>query len=116
MTLSTIKDGNYRDSLVALRDYLIAQLERNCCTECGFASHSAAEIAALTLRLHKVLTELEQLGPEPTKKLSGVAAIQARRGGVVDDDSETGSDTSSFGTKKAPRRQGGRRPRVNRAS
>jgi hypothetical protein len=113
-----VKSGDYRKSLVAIRDSIAARLNRPPCEACGFDSIPAADYAALMLRLTKVLETLDGLPPAEAKKLSGLAAIQARRGGLsaVPDDEPEVADTKTLGTRKAPRgaRAHGNRPRINR--
>jgi hypothetical protein len=83
-----IKRGDKRKQLEALREKLATEID---------ACFKGADVAALTLRLMKVLEELESI-PE-TGKASSYDELKAAR------DARTG------GTPNAARRQGGRRRR-----
>jgi hypothetical protein len=83
-----IKKGDKRAQLEALRDKLATEID---------ASFKGADVAALSLRLMKVLEELEGI-PE-TGKASSYDELKAAR------EARTG------GTTDAARRQGGRRRR-----
>lgn len=80
-----IADGDKRAQLEAMRDQVAAAIQRET---------KGSDIAALTLRLMKVLEALD--GVPDGKQESAFDELSARRVG---------------GSKEAPRRQGGRRRR-----
>lgn len=107
-----IAEGNYKNSLIAIRNFIAEALAGGYCDECGGGPKSGAEVASLTLRLTNVLELLKAIDderpqdkPKPNKDVISLAEIRARR------NEEEGDDAPALGTKSAPRRQGGRRPR-----
>lgn len=102
-----IKSGNRRDALIGLRDFLVHELEGHRCSKCQMSQLRTGDTAALVLRLTKVLEDLEKI-PIPNGEESNLDGIRNRaRLSVVADRPE---DKVPHGTKKAPRRQGGRKP------
>lgn len=83
--LDAIRQGDRRKQLIALRDRLAEEIE---------ASVKGADVAALALRLMKVLEELD--GMPDSGRVSAYDELAAKRVG---------------GDKNAARRQGGRRRR-----
>lgn len=91
--VDVIRDGDKRAQYEALRDRLAAEIEGVDCCDCGKSVRaSAADTAALTLRLMKVLEALESIPAAAV--VSRYDELAAKRTG---------------GTPDSARRQGGRR-------
>lgn len=75
-----VKSGDYRASLVALRDYVAHELEVHRCKTCQAFQLRTGDTAALVLRLQKVMEEIESI-PEPSKEVSRLDQLRARRDG-----------------------------------
>lgn len=108
-----IQSGDRRRSLVAIRDYLAHELEGNRCKKCAMSELRTGDTAALVLRLTKVIEEIAALPPEQVAKPEGVIdldSIRDRRPHSRETEAEQ-VVAAEFGSKRAPRRQGGRKPR-----
>ncbi len=108
--LKGIQSTDRRTQLETLRDLVAHQLTANRCSECKTIEIRQSDIAALVLRLQKILDELESI-PEQTAEKTPTQQIQERvakkAAGMA------GNVVYPFGTKEAPRRKGiGRRPSV----
>lgn len=57
-----VKRGDYRDSLIALRDYVAHELEGNRCNQCFMSKLRTGDTAALVLRLKTLLDDIQELG------------------------------------------------------
>jgi hypothetical protein len=93
--MDEIRSNDHRRQLVAMRDLMAQELDGNRCRSCQMLQMRSGEIAALVLRLQKVIEELKALpvaNPDGSQSMSRLDEIRARRG-----------------TKSDPRRQGGRR-------
>jgi len=103
-----VQSGDMRRALVAIRDYVVHELDGNRCSKCSMSQLKTGDTAALILRLQKILEEIANLPAEKTgeddgpEELTGLARIRALR--AVGDDEPMGS-------KKSPRTQGGPRRR-----
>lgn len=75
-----VKTGDYRASLVALRDYVAHELEVHRCSACQAFQLRTGDTAALVLRLQKVMEEIESI-PAVTKEVSRLDQLRARRDG-----------------------------------
>lgn len=103
--LKGIQSTDRRTQLETLRDLVAHQLTANRCQKCKTIEIRQSDIAALVLRLQKILDELDEI-PEhveqktESEKLAERVAKKAVGGNVI----------HPFGTKEAPRRKGvGRR-------
>lgn len=109
-----IRSGDYRRSLVALRDYVAHELQGHRCTKCEMSLLRTGDTAALVLRLQKVIEDIAALPPEnPAELPEGVTSLAALRSirptnGKPEAANQPGAQ---LGTKSAPRRQGGRKSR-----
>lgn len=101
--LSEAVKGEYRDALIAIRDYLAHELESNRCKTCASSQLRTGDTAALVLRLTKVMEEIEGI---PEHKMGEVSELDRIRGL----DRASASQDSPRSPKSLPRRQGGRRP------
>jgi hypothetical protein len=101
---STVKSGDRRASLIALRDYLAHELEVHRCDRCKAFQLRTGDTAALVLRLQKVMEEIEAM-PDTNAEVTELDLIRARRNGTS---ATSNIQSSGLGTKNGPRRQGGR--------
>ena len=100
----TVKSGDRRASLVAIRDYLAHELEVHRCKTCQAFQLRTGDTAALVLRLQKVMEDLESL-PDNNAEVSDLDRIRARRDGAS---AASNIASTGLGTKHGPRQQGGR--------
>jgi hypothetical protein len=56
-----IRRGDYRESLMAMRDYVAHELEGNRCKTCFMSQVRTGETSALVLRLQKIIEDIEAL-------------------------------------------------------
>lgn len=102
--MQDIKSNDHRRQLVAMRDLMAQELDGNRCRACQMLQMRSGEIAALVLRLQKVIEEIKTLpvleNGEPKK--TGLELIRGRR-------DEDGDEHGPRGSKSDARRQGGRR-------
>lgn len=103
-----VQSGDHRQALIAIRDYLVHELEVHRCKTCMASQLRTGDTAAIVLRLQKVLDDIAEI-PEKTGEVSSLDAIRARRGGTPA--AKDSTPATGLGTKAGPRRQGGRRPR-----
>lgn len=104
--LKGIQSSDRRTQLETMRDKVAQVLNANKCSKCTSIQMRAGDIASLMLRLQKILEELDTIPPKTEEKtdfqkIKESAAKKVSNGNVV----------YPFGTKEAPRRQGGRRDR-----
>lgn len=59
-----MRKGDYRDKLVALRDYVAHELEGNRCKTCFMSQLRTGDTASLVLRLKTILDDIQAL-PDP---------------------------------------------------
>lgn len=97
-----IQSGEYRRSLVALRNLIAHELAAKRCKQCEMLQLRTGDIAALALRLQKVIEDLNKL-PSEDVEVSTLDELRARR------DSDSTDTPHLLGSKGAQRRQGGRR-------
>lgn len=100
-----VKDKSRRVQLEAVRDWIASQLETTVCKSCDTSRLRTGDQAALILRLTTVLKELEDLPDETASEKTEYEKIQERVHGLA---SVTKISPPAFGTKNAPRQQGGR--------
>jgi hypothetical protein len=106
-----VKSGDMRRALIAIRDYLVQELDVNRCSSCMASKLKTGDTAALVLRLQKVLEEIASLADpnsveeDPVKRAQEKYAAASGGASVTD-------ITSNLGTKRAPRLQGGKRFRT----
>ncbi len=106
-----VKSGDHKKALIAIRDYLVHELEGHRCKTCQMSQLRTGDTAAIVLRLQKVLDDIAEI-PESTGEVTRLESIRRRRDGPDgSSDSKDRSSPPAFGTKAGPRRQGGRRPR-----
>ncbi len=109
-----ISEGDTRNSLLALRDYVAHELQGNRCKACQMSQLRTGDTAALVLRLQKIIEDIEKLRPPANSEgeagVTDLASIRNRR--AADGRSVPANpDNARLGTQNAPRRQGGRQPR-----
>lgn len=103
-----VQSGDMRRALVAIRDYVVHELDGNRCNKCSMSVLKTGDTAALILRLQKVLEEIAALpaekaeGEDDDAPKTGLAGIRQLR---------AVGDNEPLGTKKSPRTQGGPRRR-----
>lgn len=73
-----IESGDLRIQLLAIRDAIAQELSVSRCHTCAASRLRTGDQAALYLRLAATLTELAAI-PEPSKEITGLAAIRADR-------------------------------------
>lgn len=105
----TVKEGNRKESLIAIRDYLAHELEANLCNTCLNSRLRTGDTAALVLRLTKVMEEIENM-PEEKDGIDELERLRRRR-----DKSSSAGDPADDNHKSGKRLQGGRHPRGTRS-
>lgn len=100
-----IAAGDYRRSLVAMRDLVAHELSGKRCNQCNMLQMRSGETSALVLRLQKIIEDIDKL-PTGEEEVTVLDELQAKR-----QDRETGATDTPYllGSKGAQRRQGGRR-------
>lgn len=98
----TVKSGDRRASLIALRDYLAHELAGNRCRSCEISKLKTGDTAALVLRLQKVMEEIEAM-PSADAEVTELDRLRQGR------NSDATDNVRFLGSKNAQRRQGGRR-------
>lgn len=61
-----VKKGDYRESLIALRDYVAHELESNRCSKCFNSQLRTGDTASLVLRLQKIIEDIQAI-PDPNE-------------------------------------------------
>lgn len=74
-----IETGDIRQSLVAIRDYVVQELEGHRCKACAMSQLKTGDTASLVLRLTTILADIEALPAEENDE-DPLMAIRARRG------------------------------------
>lgn len=98
----TVRSGDRRASLIALRDYLAHELQVHRCKACEAFQMRTGDTAALVLRLQKVMEEIEAM-PNTEAEVTELERLrQSRNSGASD-------NVLFLGSKNAQRRSGGRR-------
>jgi hypothetical protein len=108
-----VKSGDMRRALIAIRDYLVQELDVNRCSACMASKLKTGDTAALVLRLQKVLEEIAALGDPNAKDEDPVKAAQEKYAAAS---GGGGATVTNLGTKRAPRLQGGTRFRTKTTS
>jgi hypothetical protein len=62
-----VKDGDYRESLEAMRDFVAHELQGNRCKTCHMSQMKTGEVSALVLRLQKIIEDIQAL-PDPNEE------------------------------------------------
>ena len=102
-----VQSGDMRRALMAIRDYVVHELDGNRCSKCAMSQLKTGDTAALVLRLQKILEDIASLpeaksGEDDDAPKSGLAGIRQLR---------AVGDNEPLGTKASPRTQGGPRRR-----
>ena len=113
-----VAEGTRLDVLKALAAHIAHELSGNRCKTCYMSYMKTGEQSSLILRLQKIFEEMEILDPSklpnpddvPEKK-GGLRDIQRNALRVVGGTASPDSGPPQYGSKTAPRRQGGRKPR-----
>lgn len=108
--LEGIQSKDRRTQLETMRDLVAHELTAHRCNSCESIRMRTSDTAALVLRLQKILEELANI-PEKSEQKSEYEKIQERVANKVAS-GEHSNVVYPFGTKNAPRRQGGRRKPV----
>lgn len=101
-----VKSGDERASLMAIRDFLVHELEVNRCNTCLASKLRTGDTAALVLRLTTVLKEIQAL-PLPDEGVTKLDELRARRSSGSPSPK---NPSRTHGTKSAQRRSGSHRP------
>ncbi len=72
-----VKQGDYRDSLIALRDYVAHELQGNRCNTCRMSQLRTGDTASLVLRLQKIIEDIRAI-PDPNEEVDEFDALIAR--------------------------------------
>jgi len=110
--LEAIQSGDRRKSLEAMRDAIALEFDGTRCKTCKSSQLRAGDQAALYIRLLKIMDEIAALpAVETGETKTGLALIRSQRSGGVTDDEDDDDDgvVHRLGTKRSPRKQGGRR-------
>jgi hypothetical protein len=74
---NVVKKGDYRESLIALRDYVAHELEGNRCKTCSMSKLKTGDTASLVLRLQKIIEDIRAI-PDPNEEVDEFDALIAR--------------------------------------
>jgi hypothetical protein len=74
---NVVKKGDYRESLIALRDYVAHELEGNRCKTCAMSKLKTGDTASLVLRLQKIIEDIQAI-PDPNEEVDEFDALIAR--------------------------------------
>jgi hypothetical protein len=69
-----VKQGDYRESLIALRDYVAHELQGNRCNTCRMSQLRTGDTASLVLRLQKIIRAI----PDPNEEVDEFDRLIAR--------------------------------------
>lgn len=72
-----VKQGDYRESLIALRDYVAHELQGNRCNTCRMSQLRTGDTASLVLRLQKIIEDIRAI-PDPNEEVDEFDALIAR--------------------------------------
>lgn len=72
-----VKKGDYRQSLIALRDYVAHELEGNRCKTCSMSQLRTGDTASLVLRLQKIIEDIRAI-PDPNEEVDEFDQLIAR--------------------------------------
>lgn len=103
-----VQSGDMRRALIAIRDYVVHELDGNRCSKCSMSQLKTGDTAALILRLQKILEEIANLPAEKKsdddepEELTGLARVRALR---------AVGENEPMGSRSSPRTQGGPRRR-----
>lgn len=100
-----IESGDYRRSLIAMRDLVAHELSGKRCKSCEMLQMRSGETAALVLRLQKIIEDIDKL-PNENGEVSKLDELRAKR---ENRDSDPSGPAYLLGSKSAQRRYGGRR-------
>lgn len=70
--------GDYRESLVALRDYVAHELESNRCSKCFNSQLRTGDTASLVLRLQKIIEDIQAI-PDPNEEADDLEKFRQRK-------------------------------------
>jgi hypothetical protein len=73
-----VKKGHYRESLIALRNYVAHELEGNRCKQCSMSQLRTGDTAALVLRLQKIIEDIEAI-PDPNEEVDDLERLRKRK-------------------------------------
>lgn len=73
-----VSKNDYRESLIALRDYVAHELEGNRCKTCAMSQLRTGDTAALVLRLQKIIEDIQAI-PDPNAEGDELDAIRKRK-------------------------------------
>lgn len=73
-----VSKGDFRASLVALRDYVAHELESNRCSKCFNSQLRTGDTAALVLRLQKIIEDIEAI-PDPNEEADDLELLRQRK-------------------------------------
>lgn len=73
-----VKKGDYRESLLALRDYVAHELEGNRCKQCRMSQLRTGDTASLVLRLQKIIEDIQAI-PDPNEEVDDLERIRQRK-------------------------------------
>jgi hypothetical protein len=72
-----VKKGDYRESLIALRNYVAHELEGNRCKTCSMSQLRTGDTASLVLRLQKIIEDIRAI-PDPNEEVDEFDRLIAR--------------------------------------
>jgi hypothetical protein len=72
-----VKQGDYRESLIALRDYVAHELQGNRCNTCRMSQLRTGDTASLVLRLQKIIEDIRAI-PDPNEEVDEFDRLIAR--------------------------------------
>lgn len=91
-----MKKGDYRDKLVALRDYVAHELEGNRCKTCRMSQLRTGDTAALVLRLKALLDDIEALPDPNSEEVSPLERLRASKSSRTPDSTAPAPPAPNF--------------------
>lgn len=73
-----VSKNDYRESLIALRDYVAHELEGNRCKTCAMSQLRTGDTAALVLRLQKIIEDIRAI-PDPNEEADDLELLRQRK-------------------------------------
>ena len=74
-----MRKGDYRDKLIALRDYVAHELEGNRCKTCFMSQLRTGDTASLVLRLKTLLDDIEAIADPNSGEVNDLERLRQRK-------------------------------------
>lgn len=76
--VEAVGSNDYRESLLALRDYVAHELDGNRCKQCAMSQLRTGDTAALVLRLQKIIEDIQAI-PDPSVEADDLELLRQRK-------------------------------------